>query len=963
MAACQPSPCYPNQIRKINIMLSGRSQASAARDAAVLPQPARDAGQPAEPGVRRSISVRGSRSCSQQRSLIGSRFGPAAGRRRAHRHADGPDARLGADGRLRRRRSSPTRARAGSTAIRRRPTRPSHAGLEQITSDLSTLFVTDFSPTTAQIAALRANPPALPGFTFIAPGGAAGSGYWVQPRFTDAGGNPRPEDTVIGSAITVGPYQGFRGIITPYDITVTARSRGGAEVRMRRTLQTVAIPVFQFGMFSETDLAFHAGAEAFNFGGRVHTNGNLFLAAANGGSLDHRRSHHGGQGRRSGRTCRTAWLTTERLHGHRADSDDDRDSARRTTSTATCGVDEGSITGTVPPTQTPVGSRRIRLGRAVAGHLSEQHPQRRHRREAAEPAARRRSRQQRRAGRAADRAHSAARAGLEREHRHASRRGMFTRSGSSRWQACGSCCRTRPPRSRVCRRSQRRRRSRSSGPLTCQRRHSTTHRRCLTSCPALLSGTTKRRARRGVAGGPNSAGAAAGKCLQGRSRRVRARRLHQDRDSTAARRRPGTDRRVWQDVTARGARAGYRGTKPRRLPTEPIASRWNNVPDSWRGRVPWEPGHLREPHPNAIIRLQRVRDIPIEHGALRHSDTVGGDITAHGPRRSARTSTTTGRTSSTTRAKPRRGTACRQHGPALSGRDALRRARRQQSSPVAGRRNVNAPFGAPNGPLAKNDNGYIVYFSDRRNNKNGVCLQRSGDRRVRLRGCVESDGGNGAAERCHGRGHCRLARRTDESLACVEDFNDNHAAGRLRAHRPERLLQASAATCRVWRGFPNPLRADIAASTSASLTGRTALAIGCSTALGRRSALCKRARRLCANVPCKSVGRSQLEGAHRRANRTLFFRRALKLVNGGIVGGVNSLPPGLTIAAENPVYVQGNYNSDGNAAWAAGNVPAAVIADAVTLLSNDWNDIRSFTSPTDSMAIARRPRRAIGWPS
>ena len=164
----------------------------------------------------------------------------------------------------------------------------SHAGLEQITSDLATLFVTDFSPSTAQIAALRATPPVLPGFTFIAPGGGAGSGYWVQPRFTDpVTGNPRPEDLVNGSAITAGPYQGFRGIITPYDITVTARSTGaaGAEVRMRRTLQTVAIPVFQFGMFSETDLAFHAGAEAFQFGGRVHTNGNLFLAAANSGSL------------------------------------------------------------------------------------------------------------------------------------------------------------------------------------------------------------------------------------------------------------------------------------------------------------------------------------------------------------------------------------------------------------------------------------------------------------------------------------------------------------------------------------------------------------------------------------------------------------------------------------------------------------------------------------------------------
>ncbi len=50
---------------------------------------------------------------------------------------------------------------------------------------------------------------------------------------------------------------------------------------MRRTLQTVAVPVFQFGMFSEGDLSFHAGA-TFNFGGRVHTNGNLYLAQGGG---------------------------------------------------------------------------------------------------------------------------------------------------------------------------------------------------------------------------------------------------------------------------------------------------------------------------------------------------------------------------------------------------------------------------------------------------------------------------------------------------------------------------------------------------------------------------------------------------------------------------------------------------------------------------------------------------------
>ena len=53
-----------------------------------------------------------------------------------------------------------------------------------------------------------------------------------------------------------------------------------------------------------------------------------------------------------------------------------------------------------------------------------------------------------------------------------------------------------------------------------------------------------------------------------------------------------------------------------------------------------------------------------------------------------------------------------------------------------------------------------------------------------------------------------------------------------------------------------------------------------------------------------------------RANRSLFFRRALKIVNGeshttAVAGHCSpaSRPRGLTIASENPVYVQGNYNA------------------------------------------------------
>ncbi|MGE3508242.1 MAG: hypothetical protein AB7N65_05105 [Vicinamibacterales bacterium] len=150
-----------------------------------------------------------------------------------------------------------------------------HAGLEQMTSNLASLFVADVSPSVAQINAVATQPPTIPGFEFRAPGGASGSGYAIT--FTpDANGNPQ---AIPNADVTTGPFTGFKGLITPYTMTITARSMsGGSEVRLRRGLQTVAIPVFQFGVFSDSDLSIFAGG-GYNFGGRVHTNGSLYLAA------------------------------------------------------------------------------------------------------------------------------------------------------------------------------------------------------------------------------------------------------------------------------------------------------------------------------------------------------------------------------------------------------------------------------------------------------------------------------------------------------------------------------------------------------------------------------------------------------------------------------------------------------------------------------------------------------------
>ena len=99
-----------------------------------------------------------------------------------------------------------------------------------------------------------------------------------------------------------------------------------------------------------------------------------------------------------------------------------------------------------------------------------------------------------------------------------------------------------------------------------------------------------------------------------------------------------------------------------------------------------------------------------------------------------------------------------------------------------------------------------------------------------------------------------------------------------------------------------------------------------------------------------------------RVNPPCSFRRALKIVNGGCTTGTLRLPnlsQGLSVVAENPAYVQGNYNAPDAAGTNFGTTPgtdhvsAAVVADAVTLLSNGFNDIGTFAAPHDVNNAAR----------
>ena len=84
--------------------------------------------------------------------------------------------------------------------------------------------------------------------------------------------------------ISAGDFAGLSAQIIPINLDVTATRVTGAQAHMTRDVEVAQIPVFQFGVFSDSDLSYFAGPD-FDFGGRVHTNGDLYLAEGNGATL------------------------------------------------------------------------------------------------------------------------------------------------------------------------------------------------------------------------------------------------------------------------------------------------------------------------------------------------------------------------------------------------------------------------------------------------------------------------------------------------------------------------------------------------------------------------------------------------------------------------------------------------------------------------------------------------------
>jgi hypothetical protein len=689
-----------------------------------------------------------------------------------------------------------------------------HAGLEKLTSDLGDLFAGDFSPDRTQIAAIEAEQPGLEGVTFVA---ADGLGYDIAFNPNGAG-NP----TASSGTISSGPFQGFIGLLTPYTLTVTSRSSAGAESRLQRTMQTVSIPVFQFGVFSETDLTFSANG-VFSFGGRVHTNGNLFLAAAAGGTLYLRDKVT------AFREIVRTHLANSRQIGTTHDG-----TVMINRSTANCpgtsspytacrplAANQGSIVGNLGSAANSqwtniFGTYNGYLRNHLNGVTNLQLP-------LVSAAA---------GGEPIDLIRRGVPGELElllsqRLYAQASVRILLADTAAELLALPGVS---------------------GTAPISLATQFGVASSTPFNPPFALAPAT--------AAGCLNGNCAPVGTPLIGGFLKVEYRNSAND----------------WVDVTAEWLNQGFT-----RRNIDRATMRNTNVVS------------CNEPNPNAILRLQRIRQNPsagITDALICNTMPNGGSTAGNAaspvtpiaadfwPNTLYDTREAFNRDNAASINLNMSGVI---HYIDLD----VNNLRLWLADALPG---LNA---GGSGNLAVDENGYAVYFSDRRGNRNAANV---------------STGEFGWEDIVNG---ATSAGTPNSALNDGEDVNGNATLETYGITPHSRTILDLLST--DFTGWQAPFNAAATPYTNMNNTNATA-------------------------APNSATYNNPRYRA--RSNPPLFFRRALKLTNGGL----GQLPAtGLTIASENPVYVEGHYNA-GPTAWGTG-VPAAIMADSITLLSATWNTV------------------------
>lgn len=173
------------------------------------------------------------------------------------------------------------------------------AQMENLTAQLDILYQTDSQPTAADVTALYTNSANLanniPGspiknitYTYppLTPGWNGGMISWPGTNSVTGASCSTPNNCATTALVQAGENAGMFANIVPYTLNVIATENnalsavggGGASASITRQVEVALVPAFEYGIFCNGDCDYFAGP-AFNFGGRVHSNGNLFLAS------------------------------------------------------------------------------------------------------------------------------------------------------------------------------------------------------------------------------------------------------------------------------------------------------------------------------------------------------------------------------------------------------------------------------------------------------------------------------------------------------------------------------------------------------------------------------------------------------------------------------------------------------------------------------------------------------------
>jgi hypothetical protein len=786
----------------------------------------------------------------------------------------------------------------------------SEAGMEKITADLGTLFNKNYAPTAAQLAAISAQPPVISGIQYTKFNGT--SGYEMSYP-----GQPGPPVATVATIKSgTSPFQDMTALATPYTLTVTARTQEGTEVKLQRTTQTVGIPMYQFGVFCDNDCSFFPGPN-FDFGGRTHTNGNLFLAGGSTLTLG------------SKVTVTKDVVRTNLSNGFPTTTGAYGGTVNVTTSGSgapyrALGYSEGSLTGTLGSGKNPAwptisqgaynsnivtGVKPIQLGIVTLGTGTKPVDIIRRPLPADAPVVTQ-----------------------QRFFAQASVKILLSDNPADIMNMPCVDGTTQPFELRKLAQPYATLQANPTGDPDIANLKGKLAGKLV---PLAMSGA-------GAAYNPSSPAGPAGDgywvapnvAIEPGFLKIEVQ--------------AGSSMQIWpcgtwQDVTLEVLGLGYVGRN-----INPVAAVNNTqlpvLPPGQQGAAT-----CPEPFPNAIIRLERIRDNPGNPaaGAIACGVNALGNIlntgtndfwpntlfdTREGAIRDVSPAGSIGAGATTVNYNKMVTPGGVMHYVEL---DAGNLAKWLAGTILGSGHNSYDPLTAPN--------DYSVYISDRRGNwVNGLTLpgpwpplsfSKNETGEYGFADFVNSTTTNG----CPDKG-IETAEDLDVAAGYLFTYGQDPGHALLLPQLPPKYLGGL-----PWTGGYGSL-------PGVPNMGTTTTGVG-------------------ANVfspyPACSVTNNPsglplwpgvyiIHANEARENPTFFFRRAVKIVNGSILqtgtcpGTTSSLTLkcGLTIAAENPVYLQGDYNANsGGNGWNDPHVASSIVADAVTLLSNNWNDVNSFSSP------------------